>query len=587
MKVYFKNSLTNKQATNKGLNSRQYEFDEHRIDIKKYNTTGPAKAISFSGSVISAAQSIGADNKISKAGKIFLENKFLNRIINFVADNEAAYTAVYSMLIAGLLKPLLVLKTKDADEKDKQMIATKNFLQAFLGSFLSFTISGKIIKKAVDITKNNISLLEVSNNLKINVKGKESKEVLELAEEILKKEGNTFKEKKEIIKNAVKENTGIRKIAAFFKTLFKKIEFIPTKEAIEQKAAELVETCKEHKKIFEKNPKLLKDILDKVTDKKSGTALNEAYDSLWKNFAGAPVAIAKAKIASLLLPTVVAFIFAKKSFEAQQNQNENRIITPLTASSGFKDTKKEFDSYLNKKTPIAFKGSISNNAIETLSKIIEHASVSNAGDKFVRGLTKLPKPSARMSDLESVLLTAWWVQNTSRSKKIAPDQKLGLNVQSILVTIVSSATAFLIDLLLDGLIEKGKKNYAQTIENNIKNLANEISQGKEISNLQEAIKESCKKLNDAENIAKTFLKNGADINNSQQVKEIAKKLAGSYGKKLSKFKSLTIFTLVVRFLVPVLMVKPAGKIKQKIKLYKEKKEQNIKKLQEETKNQKI
>ena len=38
----------------------------------------------------------------------------------------------------------------------------------------------------------------------------------------------------------------------------------------------------------------------------------------------------------------------------------------------------------------------------------------------------------------------------------------------------------------------------------------------------------------------------------------------TYGKKLNKFKSLTIFTLVVRFLVPVLLVPISGKLKKKI-----------------------
>ena len=50
---------------------------------------------------------------------------------------------------------------------------------------------------------------------------------------------------------------------------------------------------------------------------------------------------------------------------------------------------------------------------------------------------------------------------------------------------------------------------------------------------------------------------------NQVLKQIGE-LTTNYGKKLSKFKSLTIFTLVVRFLVPVLMVPFSGKLKKKI-----------------------
>ncbi|MBQ7287266.1 MAG: hypothetical protein IJW73_05850, partial [Candidatus Gastranaerophilales bacterium] len=58
-----------------------------------------------------------------------------------------------------------------------------------------------------------------------------------------------------------------------------------------------------------------------------------------------------------------------------------------------------------------------------------------------------------------------------------------------------------------------------------------------------------------------------------QVKKTIEELSKNYGKKLSKFKSLTIFTLVVRFLVPVLMVPFSGKLKKKIVERAEKRQQ--------------
>jgi len=62
---------------------------------------------------------------------------------------------------------------------------------------------------------------------------------------------------------------------------------------------------------------------------------------------------------------------------------------------------------------------------------------------------------------------------------------------------------------------------------------------------------------------------------NKAVNDAIEDLTHSYGKKLSKFKSLTIFTLVVRFLVPVLMVPVSGKIKKKVVEYANNKNKNI------------
>ena len=43
-------------------------------------------------------------------------------------------------------------------------------------------------------------------------------------------------------------------------------------------------------------------------------------------------------------------------------------------------------------------------------------------------------------------------------KKIDPSQRLGLNVHSALVTVVSSTFAFLLDWAQDGVIEKSQQN---------------------------------------------------------------------------------------------------------------------------------
>ena len=320
-------------------------------------------------------------------------------------------------------------------------------------------------------------------------------------------------------------------------------------------------------------------MIDKTKNGKSGTTLYEAFESLWKNSTGWITAIMKAKISSLLLPATVAFIFAKKNREKQQaleKENLSKNYSTLITSQQFQKDKEYFSAILNKNsnntTNVAFTGNVTDNIAKVLSKGIEKLSMTNFGENSVKLLSKAKKPSARMADIESILLTSYWVQNTLRSKKIDPDQKLGLNIQTVLVTAVSSSAAFIIDWLLDGLINKGKTKYSLEIQNNIKQLVNN-NQGKEIPDLSNVIKESCKKLNNPEGIAKEFVKKGINNITDEEIKTLADKLASGYGKKLSKFKSLTIFTLVVRFLVPVLMVKPAGKIKQKIKKMQQEKEQ--------------
>ncbi len=594
MRLEFKHSQIKKQTTEK-LTHNVYGFDENNKD-KVYINDRPAQAVSFGGSAVLGTKKLAGrfasnlrnvkigetiSKGLNKTGDAFMQSGPINKLIDFVYDNETAYNAIYSLLIAGILKPLLVLKTKDADEKDKQLIAVKNFLSAFLGSFLSFTISGKIINKAVDITKNNRKLIKVTDDLKIKVVEKDSSAALDLAEDVLIKQHNVFKDKLGLAKKAYSENTGIRKVLRFFGALFKKTEeFKPGSDEIAKKAEELVETCKRHVNIFEKNPNLLKKLKDEFKAANYKDTISNAYDALWKNIAGTPITIFKAKISSLLLPGIVAFIFAKKNFEAQQNKEKEakaKIGSTLEASENFKNTKKMFEQYMNNSSKnLSFKGSSASLVIDKIAGVIEQASMSRFGEKCVESLAKLPKPSARMGDFESFCLTLFWCVNTNHSKKIEPDQKLGLNVQSVLVSVASSLASFILDTSLDGLIEKGKNRYSGLIQNNIMNLADEIKKGKQVTDLSAEIMNACRKLNNPKGIAKAILKRkDFDINNVKQVEEVANEVARKYANKLKKFKSLTIFTLVVRFLVPVLMVKPAGKLKLKIKKMQQERQKNL------------
>ena len=55
-----------------------------------------------------------------------------------------------------------------------------------------------------------------------------------------------------------------------------------------------------------------------------------------------------------------------------------------------------------------------------------------------------------------------------------------------------------------------------------------------------------------------------DFADDKQIEKTISKLADGYFSKMNKLKSLTIFTLIVRFLVPVALVPVSGKLKKKI-----------------------
>ena len=614
MKTHFNHSLNNKINNNILMHKRKVYASKDTVEAKQeYNKQQirPAQAISFGGSAAL--------------------NKIFNSTVEFVYDNEAAYNAIYSLIIAGMLKPLFVLNMPGSEEKDKQIVATKNFLQAFLGSFLSLTIGGGFIKKAIDVVKNNRNLLELDgNNIKAIDAG--STKALEIAKEALKKEKSGFKFKFNTAKEAVKNLSGTEKIKEFYKN-YSKAEYVPNIDEIAQKSKDIVKNLElNHLKEFQKNPGFVKQMMTKFGEP---TDYSEAFEIFWKNSTGAATGILKAKIASILLPTVMAFLFAKKNLEKQQR------IKEATKNSRLNKEKDEFRQMMNKKeNNISFKGNILSSAIDGTATIIEKAGMSSFGETATKTVSRFKKPSARMADLESIIITGYWVQNTLRSRKIEPSQKLGLNVHSVLVTIVSSTAAFIIDWALDGLIDKSKENYSKKLKEIVNQIENKNSYrgiGSIIGNSSDAVKmaiedevvhlldskitpEGLKEITDGEitnilnklknmrtlegfNLDKKTLNDvivalgnteparkeilelsknmigSSDIakqlsrvigDNEDSINNVIKSLTKQYGKKLSKFKSLTIFTLVVRFLVPVLMVPFSGKLKKKIVEWQEK-----------------
>ena len=573
MKVNFKNSLINNNMLPEHIG--KLKQNEAEINTKQnYNAHRPAKEINFSGSAVSLGQK-------------FVQNKTINKLTDFVWGNEAGFIALYSLGLAGVIKPLLILnQKKGSEEKDRQIIATKNFLQAFIGSFMSLTIGGGIVKKAVDIVKNDLKLIEVGKNGEgksvLNVVSADSEHAKEVARHLLAQENNGLSQKIKTASEMAKDKNGLKKAGSFIKGLFKKVDFSPAEETVKTRAEELVKTFADGRfKIFEKNVPFVEKILStgakalpEIRRNGSTTTFYEAFESFWKNSTGWITAIMKAKVSSLLLPTVMAFLFTKNALEKRAKKEEGKP-SPLMNNQDFQKENEKFKVALNKTTtPISFKGKVTNALATALANGVERFSMTTAGEGAVTKLAKFKKPSARMADLESILLTTYWLQNTTRSKKIDPDQKLGLNIQTALVTVVSSLTAALIDKALDKPMKKIESSFGEVLTSNISNLKEEIKNGKDVSNLQATIKEACSNLAGSAGIAKKLAQVG--LNDEEALKGAIGELTKSYGKKLSKLKSLTIFTLIVRLIIPVAMVPIGGTIKNKFKQFKAKHDEQMK-----------
>lgn len=178
-----------------------------------------------------------------------------------------------------------------------------------------------------------------------------------------------------------------------------------------------------------------------------------------------------------------------------------------------------------------------------IGHVIGRASNTKLSQKLVEGLNHFKKPSARMADLASFAITFFYVNNTRKSEKIPEERKMPLMVNNITVTAVSSTMAALIDKASDVFLDRVKGAFYQ-------------QKGREV--LDKVIEKAPEVLEGGE---EGIAKLGKDILNS---KEFRKGLR-DYTKRVEKAKSLTIFSITVRFLVTVLMVPVAGKIVQLIK----------------------
>ena len=214
MKTYLNNSQNNNYISNSMLMRKrktdtQHNYKKTEITRENKELNRPARAISFGGSA-------GLTKSLTKG---------FNKTVEFVYENEAAYNAIYSMIVAGMLKPLFVLNMPGSEEKDKQIVATKNFLQAFIGCFLGYTVGGKFIKKAIDVIGTNFNLLKINKTTgEIEAIEATSAKALEIAKNNIIKEKTTKKFKFKTAKEAAADLSGIKKKIKTFKESYKNAE---------------------------------------------------------------------------------------------------------------------------------------------------------------------------------------------------------------------------------------------------------------------------------------------------------------------------------------------------------------------------
>ncbi len=183
------------------------------------------------------------------------------------------------------------------------------------------------------------------------------------------------------------------------------------------------------------------------------------------------------------------------------------------------DLNSNLNSNIKNKQNLNFKGAEkeATKLDKTIAKGVAWLAQTKGSDKLVNATRRFKSAPARWCDIESVAVTLFYMWNTWKSDKIDEDRKVPSMIQNGAVTIASSAAAALVDSAFDPLIDKIALKY-RDIYNNDKDL----------------------------------------------VKQIGGKNPKEFYGAIKKLKSNTVFTAVVRFIIPVLMVPVVGKIVSKI-----------------------
>lgn len=557
--------INNINSTNRILHGGT-STGEHRRkcqDDKVYNNDRPAKATAPSGSerlnkknelsftgdpkhIQHIAENVLKKSNVDVAGwtnKLGQSDKF-NKVLESVNKNEAFYESAVALIVAGMLKPICVLAMPGAEKEDKQMAATKNFVSAMAG----FAISNSIMAPVSAATNKIIKSFDSPNPTQY-IKDKNYVDLL-----------------KSMDRNEGAKST----LGDAFKSTFKKfpdLGIAPIKAAVTIALTPIVLKAifGKDKKSSKKEPKSemqtpIMDLIKLDKNKNSNTKTNTSFSG--------------------------------------NNQNQQISFT----GNPFKMAAETLS--------------------EPLAKGLGKLATTGPAKWVVEQTAKFEKPSARWSDLASIAITLFYMGNTWKSEKIDEERKLPLMINNGLVTIASSGVAFLIDkytdkpvddVLTSYLVKHEKDLHAKsnkhitgalsTMLDKMKAFANpdgslrSFEELRQMAEMDGADKKLVDFVNNAKNDLEHLTKNGGDIikngvkteegligeaisklNESDiiksaiksgiiddsKVKEMAaagfNQQASKVFNNISKTKSLTIFTITVRFLVTVLMTPVIGKI---------------------------
>ncbi len=149
-------------------------------------------------------------------------------------------------------------------------------------------------------------------------------------------------------------------------------------------------------------------------------------------------------------------------------------------------------------------------------------------DKLIESVQTWKSPSARWCDLENAAITFFYMYNTFKNKDIDEERKLPSMIQNAAVSIAATIASASVDKLFNPIIDKAALEYQNFSKDTMEKLCN-----------------------------------ASKYKNLKSVKD--------YHGAIKKLKSNTIFTAVVRFIIPVIMVPAVGTLVAKLKEYRNKK----------------
>ncbi len=293
------------------------------------------------------------------------------------------------------------------------------------------------------------------------------------------------------------------------------------------------------------------EYIKKIT---KGGKLHECFDVFWKKGPDVVASIPKSMLTVALITPTLAFLFPnhKKSQKGKPNKKQqqlNNLINQkisndnLLTFKGKQDNNVSFTGLkVNDAAQAIGKTSIVKQADEQLTEVIAKGigkvSMLKPVKKITEGLTKFKKPAPLLSNLSSIVLTLSLLNNTAKSKTIEKERKPYLLLNTALVTIISSIASTIIDFCSDGFLESMKKAYmSEKLGFNDKQIKKGLQQLSEIKEFGQVKDAAC------------------EILTSDNVKQLNRYMLG-----VNKLKSHTIFSFVVRFASPLLVVPLTTKV---------------------------